>query len=55
MTDLDTITYLLDPDDNKKMIGVVGDYSKFDLQTAIMSSAKLRATSSDRYDRNNND
>jgi hypothetical protein len=30
------------------MISVVGDYSKFDLQTTIMSSAKLRTTSFDR-------
>jgi hypothetical protein len=54
-TGMDTITYLNDPDDYSKMISVVGDYSKFDLQTAIVSSAKLRTDSFDRYDRNNDD
>jgi hypothetical protein len=54
-TGLDTITYLPDPDDDTKMISVVGDYSKFDIQTTIVSSAKLRAARFDRYDRNNDD
>jgi hypothetical protein len=54
-TGMDTITYLPDPDDASKMISVIGDYSKFNLQTTIMSSAQIRKTSFDRYDRNNDD
>jgi hypothetical protein len=55
-TGMDTITYLPDADDVSKMISVIGDYSKFNLQTTVMmSSAQIRKTSFDRYDRNNDD
>jgi hypothetical protein len=41
-TGMDTITYLPDPDDASKMISVIVEYSKFNLQTTIMSSAQIR-------------
>jgi hypothetical protein len=52
---MDTIAYLPDPDDATKMVSVIGDYSKFNLQTTIVSSAQLRKPSFDLYDRNKDD
>jgi hypothetical protein len=53
--ELDSITYLPDPQDPSKMIFIIQHYSKFELQTTIEASRYLRKTKFDRYDRNNDD
>ena len=51
-TGMDTIAYLPDPTDSTKMICILDQYSKYDLQPAI-SSARSLSLKFDRYDRNN--
>jgi hypothetical protein len=52
---LDAITYLQDPQDPTKMVFIIKHYSKFELQSTIISARNLRQTKFDRYDRNNDD
>ena len=52
-TGMDTIAYLPDPADATKMICVLDQYSKYDLQPAI-TAARALGVKFDRYDRNNN-
>ena len=51
-TGMDTIAYLPDPADATKMICVLDQYSKYDLQPAI-TAARALSVKLDRYDRNN--
>ena len=47
---MDTITYLEDPYDKSKLVSVVQDYGRYDLEEAIKLANKTRTNHFDKYD-----